>query len=377
MRNVTILGAGMVGRAMARDLAGDFRVTSVDRDPQALGALKAEGIATRVADLADPDTVRSLAAEADAVVGAVPGFMGLESLRAVIQAGRPCVDISFFAEDPFQLSDAAEAAGVQVITDCGVAPGLSHMLLGARWGRPGLESYRCLVGGLPMERRLPWQYKAPFSPIDVLEEYTRPARLRRGGLNIELPALSESELVDLAPLGSLEAVNTDGLRSLLETMPLPEMVEKTLRYPGHYDRVRALKEDGFLDTEPLALGETRVRPLELAAALLLPAWKLEEDEDECTVMRVEITSIEKGRRVTERWDLFDRRDARGVSSMSRTTGYTCTCTLRALAEGLFRRQGLSTPEYVGAEQAAFARITALLEQRGIRLDHSIEETPAT
>ena len=141
--------------------------------------------------------------------------------------------------------------GVTAVVDCGVAPGLSNMMLGYHASQGAVSSYRCLVGGLPVKRTWPWQYKAPFSPVDVLEEYTRPARLVEGGCIVTRPALSEPELVDLDPVGTLEAFNTDGLRSLLVTMrQVPDMVEKTLRYPGHIDYIRVLRESGFLGTEP-------------------------------------------------------------------------------------------------------------------------------
>jgi lysine 6-dehydrogenase len=369
MQQVTVLGAGMVGSVMARDLATDFAVRVVDRDPRALLPLAEAGIPVAEADLSDAGEVTRQVADARWVVGAVPGFMGRQTVQTVLEAGKEIVDISFFPEDPFSLDSLARERNLRAVVDCGVAPGLSHMLLGYHWDRMTVERYLCLVGGLPMARTLPWQYKAPFSPIDVLEEYTRPARLRRRGQLVELPALSEPEVVDMPPLGSLEAVNTDGLRSLLTTLPAPEMAEKTLRYPGHYDAVRLLRDSGFLDSRPHPGLPASLSPLELTARLLLPLWKLEPAEPEITVMRVEVEGRDGEGVLLERWDLEDRTTAAGVSSMARTTGYTATCTLRCLAEGLYDTVGITPPETLARRHAAFERVRTLLAARSVVLDH--------
>lgn len=374
MQQLTVLGAGMVGSVMARDLASDFKVRVVDRDPSALEPLALSGIETVQADLSDPAAVTRQVADVRWVVGAVPGFMGRRTVQTVLEAGREIVDISFFPEDPFGLDGLARERNLRAVVDCGVAPGLSHMVLGYHWDRMTVERYLCLVGGLPMARTLPWQYKAPFSPIDVLEEYTRPARLRRRGELLELPALSEPEIVDMPPLGSLEAVNTDGLRSLLSTLPAPEMAEKTLRYPGHYDAVRLLKHSGFLDSRPRPDLPGSLSPLEFTARLLLPLWKLEPAEPEITVMRIEVEGRDAEGPLLHVWSLEDHTTAAGVSSMARTTGYTATCTLRALAEGLYDSPGISPPEFVSRRHAAFERILSLLAKRDVHLDHQLQRS---
>src|SRR5512139_2253770 len=157
MPKVVVLGAGMVGAAMAADLAASHEVLSVDRDGDRLAALAYRfSFQTRVADLARAEVVAEVCRDADLVVGAVPGFMGFEALRTVIEAGKNVVDISFFGEDPFQLDELARAYAVTAVVDCGVAPGLSNMMLGYHASRSGVSVYRCLVGGLPAKRTLPW-----------------------------------------------------------------------------------------------------------------------------------------------------------------------------------------------------------------------------
>jgi len=366
LERVIVLGAGMVGAAMAADLSADYRVTSVDRDTTRLAALASRfPLATQVVDLADPGAVAGLCRDVDLVVCAVPGFLGFQTLRTVIESGKPVVDISFFGQNPFELDELAQRLGVTAVVDCGVAPGLSNMILGYHAGRETVTSFRCLVGGLPVKRVLPWQYKAPFSPIDVLEEYIRPARLVEHGRIVTRPALSDAELVQIEPVGTLEAFNTDGLRSLLVTMrQVPHMVEKTLRYPGHIEHVRVLRDAGFFSADPVRIGDAEVRPLDLTAALLLPQWRLEPAEAEFTLMEVVVHMNERA----ETYRLYDTTDEKtGFSSMARTTGYTATAVARLILRGQFTRKGICPPEYVSAAPGCFDSVLSDLAARRVRV----------
>ncbi len=369
---IVVLGAGMVGSAIAADLCREQRVVAVDVDGGRLAALAARyPVVVHVADLADPEAVRRAIEPADLVIGAVPGFMGFATLQTVIAAGKNVVDISFFDEDPFALDALAQARGVTAVVDCGVAPGLSNMILGYHASRMAVAGFRCLVGGLPVRRSWPWQYKAPFSPIDVLEEYTRPARLMENGAIVIKPALSDPELVEVEPVGTLEAFNTDGLRTLLRTTPVPDMVEKTLRYPGHIEYVRVLRESGFLNTEPIAVRGALVRPIDLTAALLFPQWRLAEGEEEFTALQATVWGREDGCDRRYEYRLFDRTDPQtGISSMARTTGYTCTAVARLVLEGRFARKGICPPEYVAADEACFAHVLSDLRARGVVVERA-------
>ena len=367
---VAVLGGGLVGGVIARDLAagGEFSVTVVDLSEGALARLDGvAGIATVRADLGEAATVRRLAAEHDLVVGAVPGWMGFATLREVITAGTPVVDISFFPEDALALDELARTRGVTAVVDCGVAPGCSNLILG-RMERElaPVERFLCYVGGLPVERRWPWEYKAPFSPADVLEEYTRPARYVAHGAPVTMPALSEPELLEFPGVGTLEAFNTDGLRSLLATVKVPFMVEKTLRYPGHIEKIRVLRESGFLRAEPAMVAGVPVRPIDLAARLLFPLWQFAPGEEDLTAMRVIVEGTSAGARVRRTFEMLDRYDrTTGTSSMARTTGYTCAAGVRLLARGLWTRLGVAPPEFLGRERACYAFMMAQLGERGV------------
>ncbi|MFN2110140.1 MAG: saccharopine dehydrogenase family protein, partial [Anaerolineae bacterium] len=269
--NITVLGAGLVGSAIIKDLAqeADFRVRVVDVNSTALdallGKLPVRGVC---ADVRESGCVAEVTADADLVVCAVPGFMGFETLRRIIDAGKNVVDISFFPEDAFLLDDLAKAQGVTAVVDCGVAPGLSNIIAGYVSSQlERVERFVCYVGGLPVIRHWPYEYKAVFSPIDVLEEYTRPARFVEYGQEVIRPALSDAELLDFPGVGTLEAFNTDGLRTLRRTLDAPFMKEKTLRYPGHINLMRVFRESGFFDAEPLDVGGVAIRPIDLTSKL--------------------------------------------------------------------------------------------------------------
>ncbi|MGB2771191.1 MAG: saccharopine dehydrogenase C-terminal domain-containing protein [Anaerolineae bacterium] len=367
MKKVVVLGAGMVGGAMAADLCTEYEVVVVDADRGRGEALAGRHRLTfQQADLMQPAAIAAAVAPADLVIGAVPGFMGFQVLAAVIAAGKNVVDISFFPEDPFALDELARQAGVTAVVDCGVAPGLGNLILGYHYGRMAVDSFECMVGGLPTARPYPWQYKAPFSPIDVIEEYTRPARLVVNGEIVVKPALSDAELVTLAPVGELEAFNTDGLRTLLRTVSVPHMRERTLRYPGHIELIRVLQASGFFDATTRRINGAEVQPLAVTAALLFEQWRLTPGEPEFTIMRVQIRGRENDQPCAYSYHLYDETDAvSGTSSMARTTGYTCTGVARLLLDGTFRRTGICPPEFVGADADCFERVLAHLAARGV------------
>ncbi len=367
-RRVIVLGAGLIGRTIAQGLAGRGAVTCADRDPAALERVARDPrVGTVQVDVSDADALRQLVGSFDLVIGAVPGHLGYRTLETVIRAGRHVVDISFFPEDPFTLDDLARRMNVTAVVDCGVAPGLCNIIAGHHDAQRPLLRYECLVGGLPRARHLPWEYKAVFSPADVIEEYTRPARIVEHGSAVTREALSEVEPVDFDGLGTLEAFNTDGLRTLLDTMPhVPFMREKTLRYPGHAERMRTLRHTGLFGTEPVEVKGARVVPRELTARLLFAQWEMGPGEEDLTVMRVTVED-DRERHV---YHLLDRMDAQGTTSMARTTGHTCMAAALLVAEGRFRRSGINAPEHLGADPACHQAVLAHLGTQGIGLQRT-------
>jgi lysine 6-dehydrogenase len=372
---IVVLGSGLVGGPMAVDLAKEkgLDVTVADRSAEALARLPDDlGIVKLPRDLSDPEAVRKLAAGADLVLSAVPGHMGYHTLQAVIEAGKNVVDIAFFPEEPFSLDELARSKGVTALVDCGVAPGMSNLLSAHGAARlDETESILILVGGLPVVREWPWEYKAVFSPCDVIEEYVRPARYVENGVLVTRPALSDPELIDFPGVGTLEVFNTDGLRTMATTLKAPNMKEKTMRYPGHIARIAMLRESGFFGQEEIEVNGARVRPLDVTSRLLFPLWKLGEGEADLTVMRVTVAGRKGGQPARLEWNLIDRYDPiTRVHSMARTTGYTATAALRLLARGLFRQPGIVTPEQIGQNEAAVGFMLKELAARGVNYSES-------
>lgn len=374
MANIILLGTGRIGNAIALDLAARHRVTTVDIDSTVLNRLSQRNarIVTLQADLLNREKIREIIKPADIVINAVPGFMGYRTLEQVIRGGKNVVDIAFFPENALDLQDLAKQHNVTAIVDMGVAPGMSNLILGFHDENMEVRHFNCMVGGLPKYPKPPFNYKAPFSPIDVIEEYTRPARLIIDGKQVVKPALSDIESVEFDQVGTLEAFNTDGLRTLLATLPhIPNMVEKTLRYPGHARLICTLKDIGFFSETPIERLNPTLRPLDMTAALLQKHWQLEEYETEFTVMRILVSGQQHGQTLTHQYDLYDEYDANtNTTSMARTTGYACTAAVNLILEKHFQYPGVNPPERVGKQGLCFDYIMDYLKQRNVVFSHT-------
>ncbi|HRN54994.1 MAG TPA: saccharopine dehydrogenase C-terminal domain-containing protein [Agriterribacter sp.] len=366
---IAVLGAGMVGRAIAEDLATAFEVTAFDKSVESLALLaqKAPSVKTEQADLSGSTGYSALLQPFNIVVTAVPGFMGFGILKQVIAAGKNVVDISFSPENTLQLDTLAKEKNVTAIVDCGVAPGMSNLVLGRYNEEMTVHNFECYVGGLPQIRKKPFEYKAPFSPVDVIEEYTRPARLVENGQVVTKAALTETELIDFEGVGTLEAFNTDGLRSIIDTMKhIPNMKEKTLRYPGHCEMIIALQRSGFFNKERIAVNGMQLSPLECTSAILFKEWKLQPGEEEFTVMKIIVHGVQEGKRKTVEYALLDRYDAQSqTTSMARSTGYTCTAAVHLIAQRSFTAPGVFPPENIGSNKACFNHIIQYLKERKV------------
>jgi saccharopine dehydrogenase-like NADP-dependent oxidoreductase len=376
MKKVVVLGAGLVGAPMALDLAKaqEYKVLAVDFNEHNFPKLNNAGVLTKKADLQLPEILEELIANADFVINATPGFMGFESLKRIINAGKNAIDIAFYPEDMFELDGLAKEKHVCVISDMGVAPGMSNLL--AAYGTTLLDEtndIKIYVGGLPIKRVLPWEYKAPFSPADVIEEYTRPARFIRNGQMVVKAALTDAEILRFPGAGDLEAFNSDGLRSLMTTLDVPNMIEKTLRYPAYIDKIKLLRDSGFFDTEERMIDGKWIRPIDLTSDILFDQWKLKDGDRDLTVMQILISGIKDGKSQTHVFDLYDEHDPlTGIHSMARTTGYTATVALRLMDAGIYNEIGINAPEFLAKNKKAVDFMLAGLQKRGVSYSHSIQ-----
>lgn len=370
MSNVIVIGAGMVGSAMAIDMAKNHKVTLTDINLTVLETVKsrASELQIQTLDVTNKKVLQQTISPFDLVICAVPGFLGFETLKSIIEAKKNVIDISFFPENSLELDALAQEMQVTAIVDCGVAPGMDNIILGHYNEIMKLTDFECLVGGLPKEKKWPFCYKAPFSPIDVIEEYTRPARYVENGYEVVREALTDCDYVDFDKVGTLESFNSDGLRSIIHTMPhIPNMKEKTLRYPGHVEYIRVLKESGFFSESSIEVNGTEVSPLDFTSKILFNEWKLGPKEEEITVMRITLKGENSKGQIEEiTYDLHDEYCQESeTSSMSRTTGYTATAAANLFLDGLFAEKGVFPPELVGKHEACFTYFLNYLEERNI------------
>ena len=370
-----ILGAGTIGTAVAWDLthiAPVADVTVADHDPAALARVaSALPVATARIDAAAPDTIVRLALQHDVVVGALPSRFGHAVLHALCEAGRRYCDVSFMPEDARGLDQTARRYGAVVVHDCGVAPGLSHAIVGDAVTRLATcDRVRIEVGGLPGTQ----------SPLSSTRRHLRH---RTSSRSTRVPcagcaraksriveALSEVQTVRVDGVGPLDSFLTDGLRSLVDTVSVREMDERTLRHPGHLPLMVALRDAGFFDTRAIDVDGQRVAPRDLTSRLLFPHWAYEEGERDVTVLRVEVRGTDaNGAEAGWVWELVDRPApalSGSLSSMARTTAFPAAIVARWLADGTISEPGVHAPETLGFRGLTPALLTAL-EARGINV----------
>ena len=370
MKNIIVLGAGMVGSTIAIDLSKKHHITLTDYNQEALNKAeqKCNDLSIQLLDVTDKNTLQQTIKKFDLVVCAVPGFLGFEALKSIIEAEMNVIDISFFSENSLELDTLAKEKNITAIVDCGVAPGMDNIILGYYNEKMKLTDFECLVGGLPKVKKWPFCYKAPFSPIDVIEEYTRPARYIENGKMITREALTDCEFVEFDKVGTLESFNSDGLRSIMFTMPhIKNMKEKTLRYPGHVEYVSVLKESGFFNTKEIEINGTKISPLDFTSKVLFDEWKLGETEEEITVMRITVKGENADGKIEEIvYTLHDEYCFETkTSSMARTTGYTASAAANLFLEGKFKEKGVFPPELVGKHEECFHYFLNYLKERNI------------
>ena len=349
MPSILVLGGGAQGRVIASDLSAslpDALVRVADRVAPSLPAR--DNLSWVEADASQPAALESLLAGADLVVGALPSRLGDAAMRAAIAGRTPMVDVSFAAESPLLLDDAARAAGSYLIPDCGLAPGLSHLVAGrlaAELGTP--ETLTIYVGGVAQDRSAPYGYVVTWSPDDLLEEYVRPARIRRDGKATELPVFSEREVFAIPGVGEMEAFLSDGLRTLLETLPeVPHMEEKTLRWPGHVDAVQPILREGRF-VEEIRARCTADPARDLVVLLVRARWP---------------------NRTAETL-LVDRYDpVAGQTAMSRTTALTTAVVAQWAARGRVRQTGVLPLERLARDGAFYDFVVAEMGKRGVGIE---------
>lgn len=368
---INLLGAGRVGSFIAEELHKEgFDICAFDISERSLENLSKKNIKTSIINLSEEENLVKTIKDSDLVINALPGFMGYKVLEIAIEEKKPLVDISFMPENPLELDKKAREKETTAIVDIGIAPGLSHFIIGREsFLNKNLLGAKIYVGGIPFERTLPFQYKAPFSPVDVLEEYTRKVRYKFNGVLTEAEPLTDIEEINIFGIGTLEAFLTDGLRTLLHTTRIPTLIEKTLRYPGHCAAIKILKSAGFLSKNPIDYNGNPVVPLEFTAKILFPLWELKKLDREMTILYLYFWSKE-GEKIKEtNYFLIETTDLEnGISSMAKTTATPAIIVSKMLASGKINLKGVIPPEILGRDEKIYEEFISNFEKSGLKLN---------
>lgn len=379
--NVLVLGAGAQGCAVAFDLCRREEVASVtlvDLDPSEvpgfLEPFRGHELEVRPLDARDHDALADAMTGMDVVASALPHGFNYDAARLAVEAGAHFCDLggdTEIVERQRELDPRARAAGVSVIPDCGLAPGLVNIL--AQAGIDTLdetEAVRIRVGGIPRDPKPPLEYGIVFSLEGVLNNYTTDALILENGTLERVPALSGVETIEFPPpAGTLEAFYTGGG---ISTLPMRHegkvrsMSYKTVRYPGHARIMRAIRELGLLGTSPVELDGADVIPRNLFLKLAAPRLG-NPDARDMVVARVSVEGVEDGTEKTIRWDLVDHYDEElGMTAMMRVTGYALAVTALMQLDGRIDVAGVRTPD----ECVPVDPFLGALAERGIHVERT-------
>ena len=378
-----VLGAGMQGAACAYDLLQNPAVTEVrlaDRTVDNLPAflepyVGGERLKLLTLDVKDAKAVKDAMTGVATVMCALPYYLNLPMTEAAIAAGAHFCDLGGNTEIVHQqkaISAKAKAAKVTVIPDCGLAPGMVNIL--AQMGIDRLDktdAVRIYVGGLPQNPEGALQYQIVYSIEGVLDYYTSKSWVVRDGKRVEMSALSEIEPIHFAaPVGELEAFHTAGGLSTMGHRyegKIQTLEYKTLRYPGHAKIMHAIREVGFLDSEPVDVKGQMVSPRDMAVKQMGSRLQKKNSPD-LVALRVIVSGTKDGKPQTHTFELVDRADEKkNLSAMMRTTGYSLSITGQLLAAGEVTQTGVFTPD----ECMPGDRYVTELGKRGVLIRQSV------
>jgi lysine 6-dehydrogenase len=384
MMKILVLGAGRMGLGVAYDLARSGTVGAVTVADIESG--RAEAVVARIAnskvkattvDVNNSQHVLELMRGHDAVVSCVVYRHNLSLARAAIRAKVNFCDLggnNEVVDAELALDVEARAAGINLIPDCGLAPGMVSLLVAhgaARFER--LEAIHIRVGGLPQQPKPPLNYQIAFSVEGLINEYVEPARVIRGGQIVEVASMTEIESLEFpAPYGVLEAFQTSGGTSTLPESFLGKVQEldyKTIRYPGHCQLFKFLIDLGLTSSQGISVDNVVVEPRRLLGNLLLQ--RLPADEPDVVLIRVQFRGLRSGRQQTLIYDIIEHFDKHaGLSAMMRTTAFPASIVAQMMASGETTSKG-AIPQERCIPPNLFIRALA---SRGIRLRERVVDT---
>lgn len=372
---VIVLGSGKIGSVMGLDFSkrgADITLSDIDlkRGENAAKAIGADAVRF---DTSDHNAMVKTLREYDFVLGALPGDYGFNALKAVTDARKNMVDVSFTPEDPTTLDETAKKAGITIIPDCGVAPGLSNMLVG--YGSSKLdtvEEAKIMVGGIPETEIPPLGYTITWSADGLIDEYIRDVSIIKDGRMTQVPALSGLENIEFPGVGTLESFYTDGLRTLVQSFPdTKNLYEKTLRYPGHVEKVKLLRELGFFGEETVTVQGKEVMP-KLVSARIFEKSLTKPEIGDILAMMIEVSGVKDGEKKGFRYHVLEYHDHEsGVSAMARTTAYTASIVAGILVDGGIKKKGVIPMERLGADHRFVEKVFKEHMKRSVEINETV------
>jgi len=368
-----VLGSGNIGSVVARDSAenlpsAEIVITDVDKKRAQEAASKAgfDNVSWMEADATNVSELSSRLKGFDVAIGALPGGLGYKACKASIAAKVDMVDVSYMPEDIMKLGDVASKAGVTIIPDCGMSPGLSSMLVGRGVSKlDRVDEVVIMNAGLPERPVPPLGYVITWSVKDLMDMYSRKVSIVRRGKIMQVEALSGLEEIEFPGVGKLEAFYTDGLRTLLYTVKAKEMWEKTLRYPGHVNGIALLKALGFFDSETVEISGKKIAPRDLTAKLFEKKMRRPDILD-IVIMLIKVNGTKDGKKIEHVYSLLDNYDKeRQVTSMARTTAYTASVVGQMLVREMIKETGVIPPEKLGMNGNLFKKLADEMRKKKV------------
>lgn len=372
---LVILGAGLMARGAAFDFLKNPSVESLtvtDTSEQALQSFRARfpdpRLCTRLLDANDREGVRSLLVGADGVFCSIHYGYNVEFAKAAIATKTHMVDLggnNDIVAAELAMSEDAELAGVTIIPDCGLAPGMVSIL--TAWGLQRFawaDTVKIRVGGLPAHPKHPFEYERLFSVEGLINEYVEPpVALREGRVVVGEPLGEIEEVVFDAPVGRLEAFNTSGGTSTLPqtyAQRVRNLDYKTLRYPGHAKAMQWLLHLDLFSSDPITVDGQKIIPRRLTADRIVA--KVPLGTHDRTVVRVQFEGIENGQQRLHQIDIIDEYDkTNDLTSMMRTTAFPAAIILQMACDGRIAKRGV-IPQEIAVDPSVFL---AELKKRGI------------
>jgi len=376
---ILVLGCGNIGSVVAKDFAESLPSAEViladmneTRAKEVASKVSQDNVSWIKVDASNHNELVNTLKKFDIAIGALPGEIGYRVCKASCDAGIDMVDVSYMPEDVMTLQKDASKAGISILPDCGMSPGLGSVLVGYAASKlDKVETVHMLNGGLPEKPIPPLGYVITWSVKDLIDMYSRKVNIVREGKIVQVPAMSGLQEIIFPGVGKLEAFYTDGLRTMLHTLKnAKNMWEKSLRYPGHVEKIGLLKDLGFFEDKELKIEKLSVSPKEVTAKLLESKLKRKDIED-IVVMLIEVEGTENGKRVQYAYHALDHYDKkRRVTAMARTTAYTTSVVAQLLAQKVIKEKGVVPPEKLGMDNELYDKFMSLMKKRNINVKES-------